>query len=147
MSALSRNKGRSFEQLVARMLTEATGTIWRRRVRNAEGESDIVADDQALAHIVIECKHANTLRLPEWWRQAQDQAARLQACLATRHRAVPMLVYRQTRGPVRVQIDAHDVHSGTWPIPGRYQVTLDWEGAMQWLREQIPSRTFSPGVI
>lgn len=145
MSAMSRNKGVAFERLIARMLTESTGTTWRRRVRNLEGESDIVADDHALGHIVVECKHANKLALPAWWRQAQEQADRQQPFVrpealggpGTHTRAIPLLAYRQTGGPIRVQLDAHDVHAETWPAPGRYVITLNWEAAMQWLREQV----------
>lgn len=145
MSAMSRNKGAAFERLVANMLTEATGTKWRRRVRNLEGESDVHADDPALAHIIIECKHANRLCLPQWWRQAQLQAARslhgpvnVGGALRVLD-GVPVLVYRQTGGPIFVVLDAHNVHPGTWPVPGRHVVSLDWDAATQWLREQIPT--------
>lgn len=137
MSKLSRSKGLGFEQLVARMLTEATGTKWRRRVRNLESESDVVPDDQAFSHIVVECKHANRLSLPAWWRQTVEQAEKQQPLLASGRRAVPLLAYRKTALPVRIQLDAHDVNPDTWPVPGRHVVTLDWESATQWLREQV----------
>ena len=88
MSAMQRNKGAAFERKVANLLTEATGTTWRRRVRNQAGDSDVVADEPAFARISIECKHANTLCLPAWWRQAQDQAG---------EEGVPVLIYRQLR--------------------------------------------------
>lgn len=147
MSAMQRNKGRAFEQLVARMLTGATGIQWRRIVRNIKGEDDVAADAPELRHIVVECKHANTLCLPEWWRQAQDQAARslhgpvrIDGELRVLP-GVPVLVYRKTRGAIQVQLDAHNVNPATWPVPGRYVVTLDWEPFTQWLREQIPLLT------
>lgn len=140
MSAMQRNKGAAFERKVANLLTEATGKVWRRRVRNAADDSDVVADDPAFAHIVIECKHANTLCLPAWWRQAQQQAG---------EQGVPVLIYRQTgaRGEL-VMVDAHHVNSKTFPVRGRHTVTFAWEAAMQWMREMLPAKvTYSPGII
>lgn len=140
MSAMQRNKGAAFERKVANLLTEATGRVWRRRVRNAADDSDVVADDPAFAHIVIECKHANTLCLPAWWRQAQQQAG---------EQGVPVLIYRQTgaRGEL-VMVDAHHVNSKTFPVRGRHTVTFAWEAAMQWMREMLPAKvTYSPGII
>ena len=137
--AMARNKGASYERKVANMLTEATGKVWRRRVRNAVGDSDVVADDPAFARISIECKHANTLCLPAWWRQAQQQAG---------EQGVPVLIYRQAgaRGE-SVMVDAHDVNPKIFPVRGRHTVTLGWEAAMQWMREMLPAKvTFSPGI-
>ncbi|MBV2161401.1 putative PDDEXK endonuclease [Achromobacter denitrificans] len=140
MSATQRNKGAAYERKVANLLTEATGTTWRRRVRNQAGDSDVVADEPAFALISIECKHANTLCLSSWWRQAQDQAGA---------EGVPVLIYRQTgaRGEL-VMVDAHHVNSKTFPARGRHTVTLGWEAAMQWMREMLPAKvTYSPGII
>ncbi|VFR96498.1 hypothetical protein RAN3_1878 [plant metagenome] len=136
---MSRNKGAAYERKVANMLTEATGTKWRRRVRNIAGDSDVVPDDVAFGRLVIECKHASRLCLPEWWRQAQQQAG---------EKGVPVLVYRQT-GQVGelVMLDAHHVNSQHWPVRGRHTVTLGWDAAMQWMREMLPASTYSPGVI
>jgi hypothetical protein len=131
VSALSRNKGVTFERLVANMLTEATGTPWRRRVRQHQADSDVIADDPALQGISVECKHATRLCLPEWWRQAQEQAGQ----------QVPVLIYRQTRGEIRVQLDAYYINATTWPVAGRHTITLGWETFAQWLREQIPVAT------
>ncbi|CAM4079172.1 Holliday junction resolvase [Bordetella tumbae] len=140
MSAMQRNKGAAYERKVANLLTESTGTIWRRRVRNALGDSDVVADDAAFARISVECKHANTLCLPAWWRQAQAQAG---------DQGIPVLIYRQTgaRGE-SVMLDAYHVNSRHWPVRGRHTVTLDWDAAMQWMREMLPfNTTYSPDII
>ncbi|MDF3940724.1 hypothetical protein P3W66_11835 [Achromobacter denitrificans] len=140
MSAMQRNKGAAYERKVANLLTEATGTTWRRRVRNQAGDSDVVADEPAFARISVECKHANTLCLPAWWRQAQDQAGA---------EGVPVLIYRQTgaRGE-SVLVDAHHVNPKIFPVRGRHTVTLGWEAAMQWMREMLPAKvTYSPGII
>lgn len=139
MSALSRNKGAAYERRISNMLTEATGTRWRRRVRNHEGDSDVVADDPAFERISVECKHANTLCLPAWWRQAQAQAGESR---------IPVLIYKRT-GMVGdlVMLDAHDVNPRTFPVRGRYTVTLDWAAAMQWMREKLPAKvTYSPEI-
>jgi len=140
MSAMQRNKGAAFERKVANLLTEATGTTWRRRVRNQAGDSDVVADEPAFAGISIECKHANVLCLSAWWRQAVEQAGA---------RGVPVLIYRQTgaRGET-VMVDANDVNPKIFPVRGRHTVTLGWEAAMQWMREMLPAKvTYSPGII
>lgn len=137
---MQRNKGAAYERKVANLLTEATGTTWRRRVRNQAGDSDVVADEPAFARVSVECKHANTLCLPAWWRQAQDQAGA---------EGVPMLIYRQTgaRGE-SVVVDAHHVNPKIFPVRGRHTVTLGWEAAMQWMREMLPAKVpYSPGII
>lgn len=140
MSAMQRNKGAAYERKVAGLLTEATGTAWRRRVRNRAGDSDVVADNPELAKFVIECKHANALSLPAWWLQAREQAGSA---------GIPVLIYRQTgaRGET-VMTDAYHVNPTYWPVAGRHTVTMGWEAAMQWLREKIPQKTISgPGII
>lgn len=140
MSAMQRNKGAAFERKVANLLTDATGTTWRRRVRNQAGDSDVVADEPAFAGISIECKHANVLCLPAWWRQTMEQAGA---------GGVPVLIFRQTgaRGET-VMVDAHDVNPKIFPVRGRHTVTLGWEAAMQWMREMLPAKvTYSPGII
>ncbi|WP_180100486.1 putative PDDEXK endonuclease [Achromobacter mucicolens] len=137
---MQRNKGAAFERKVANLLTDATGTTWRRRVRNQAGDSDVVADEPAFAGISIECKHANVLCLPAWWRQAVEQAGAS---------GVPVLIFRQTgaRGET-VMVDAHDVNPKIFPVRGRHTVTLGWEAAMQWMREMLPAKvTYSPGII
>lgn len=138
MSLMQRRKGAAFERAVSNMLTEATGTTWRRRVRNQANDSDIIADDPAFARISIECKHANTLALPAWWRQTQAQAGAY---------GLPVLIFRKTGSPIRVMVDAHHINSSHWPTVGRYTITLEWEPAMQWLREKLPRTSNCPGII
>lgn len=140
MSAMQRNKGAAFERKVANLLTDATGTTWRRRVRSQAGDSDVVADEPAFAGISVECKHANVLCLPAWWRQTVEQAGA---------GGVPVLIFRQTgaRGET-VMVDAHHVNPKIFPVRGRHTVTLGWEAAMQWMREMLPAKvTYSPGIF
>lgn len=133
----SRTKGQNFERLVANMLTEATGATWKRRVRQHGNDSDVVTEDPAFQHVSIECKHADRLCIPAWWRQAQAQAGD----------KVPMLVYRQTGCPIAVIVDAHYVSPTTWPVRGRSKLTLDWESAMQWLRETARQTQFGDCAV
>ena len=137
--SMARRKGANYERRIANQLSEATGTLWRRRVRNHEGDSDVVADDPAFDGISVECKHATTLCLPAWWRQAQAQAGETR---------IPMLVYKRT-GMIGdlVMLDAHDVNPRTFPVRGRHTVTLDWAAAMQWMREKLLGKVpESPGI-
>jgi hypothetical protein len=133
----SRAKGQKFERTVANMLTESTGVSWRRRVRQHACDSDVVADDPAFQHIAIECKHAHTLCLPKWWRQAQKQAGA----------NIPVLIYRKDGGSIYVQVDAHHVSPTTWPVLGRHTLTLGWDSAMQWLREKVKPAEYVEGSL
>ena len=139
MSKLSRNKGAAYERRIANQLSEATGTRWRRRVRNHEDDGDVVPDDPVFDLISVECKHATTLCLPAWWRQAQAQ---------TGESRIPVLIYKRT-GMVgdQVVLDAYDLNPKTFPVRGRHTVPLGWDAAMQWLRDKLPAKvTFSPDI-
>lgn len=138
--SMARAKGAEYERRIANQLTEATGTRWRRRVRNHQGDSDVMPDVPAYARLSIECKHATRLCLPAWWRQAQAQAGEA---------GIPVLIYKRT-GTVGdlVMLDAYDLNPRTFPVRGRHTVTLGWDAAMQWMREMLPAKvTYSPGII
>lgn len=133
----ARRKGHDFERDVARMLSDATGVYWRRKVRQHAVDSDVVTDSPAFQHLVIECKHADTLCLPRWWAQACKQAGE----------KTPVLIYRQTGSQIRVQLDASDVNPATWPARRRNVVTLDWDTAMQWMRETAQNKSAGDSTV
>lgn len=88
MAGLSRDKGKAGERELARLLSDLTGHQITRRVRQHDGDDDLVG----LAGWSIECKRyarASPALVAGWWRQAQAQA------LATN--TVPVLLYRADR--------------------------------------------------
>ena len=92
MAGMSRDKGKSGERELARLLSELTGHDVRRRVRNLKGEDDL----EGLPGWSIECKRYATITpglVAQWWAQAQRQAQ------ATG--AEPVLLYRADRGAWR----------------------------------------------
>ena len=92
MGGLSRDKGKSGEREVARLLTDLTGYDVRRRVRQHLGDSDL----EGLPNWEIEVKRyasATPALLKTWWAQAVAQSRRTNA--------LPVLVYRADRSDWR----------------------------------------------
>ncbi|GAB1387639.1 hypothetical protein MASR1M59_27870 [Melaminivora sp.] len=88
MGGMSRTKGQSGERELARLLAELTGKDVRRRVRQHDGDSDLVG----LPGWSIECKRyasASAADIGRWWQQAAAQAAA--------DGAVPLLCWRADR--------------------------------------------------
>lgn len=95
MSAFSRNKGKRGEREVAGLIRDLLGVEASRRVRQHDGDSDILG----VPGWCIEVKNCADLRLAEWWRQAIEQA----------HGAdLPCLFYKLPRRGWRV----------VWPLSG-----------------------------
>lgn len=93
MGGLSRNKGKAGERELAALLKELTGHDVRRRVRQHDGDDDLMG----LPGWSIECKRYATAPLflvAQWWRQAAEQAQQTDA--------MPVLFYRADRQPWRV---------------------------------------------
>lgn len=89
MSAFSRNKGKRGEREVAGLIRDLLGVEASRRVRQHDGDSDILG----VPGWCIEVKNCADLRLGEWWRQAIDQA---------RDGDLPCLFYKLPRRGWRV---------------------------------------------
>jgi hypothetical protein len=84
MGQFSRDKGKRGERAVAQILTSSTGRKVERKVRQIDGDSDLVGFEPW----TIEVKFANTLLVDQWWKQACAQA----------DDGFPLLIYKQTRG-------------------------------------------------
>ena len=119
MGRFSREKGKRGERAVAQLLRLNTGKDVRRRVRQTDGDSDLVG----FGHWVVEVKFANLLRLDEWWRQAQAQT----------DDGLPVLIYKQSnaRQPWRVRCRLTDVaipsrlHVGVFEPELKVDMTMD----------------------
>jgi len=100
MGMMQRNKGKRGEREAAAILSEVTGRKVTRRVRQHDGDSDLVG----LVGFSIEVKVASRVTaaiVDEWWEQAKSHAD-------AGHE--PMLMYRQDRQPWRCR----------WPSSGGY---------------------------
>lgn len=106
MSAFSRNKGARAEREVCALIRDLLGVDARRRVRQHDGDSDVLG----VPGWAIESKSCAEMRLPEWWRQAVEQAG---------PNEVPALFYKVPRKGWRVR----------WPL----SCLLVEQRASQWL--------------
>lgn len=84
MAASSRRKGVTGEAEVRRILERAGYDV-----RGLEGRGDWLCLTGSEVSLHIEVKRAERLKLPEWLRQAQDDAA---------EGALPVVTFRQNRG-------------------------------------------------
>lgn len=101
MGGMSRNKGKVGERELAVLLTTLTGFSVRRRVRNLEGEDDLVG----IPGWSIECKRYASITpalVAGWWQQAVEQGKRIGA--------EPVLFYRGDRGQWRAVWSANMVN-------------------------------------
>lgn len=106
MSRLSREKGKRGEREVARIISDLLGVEAKRRVRQHDGDSDILG----VFGWSIESKNCKRLELATWWRQA---------CGQTGPDELPALFYKVPHKGWRVR----------WPL----SVLLTEQSAGQWL--------------
>lgn len=115
MGGLSRNKGKAGERELAALLSELTGRDVRRRVRQHDGDDDLMG----LPGWSIECKRYASAPLAlvagSWWPQAVEQASK--------EGTLPVLFYRADRQPWRVVWPA-GLHY-TEPKPTPLALTFD----------------------
>lgn len=107
MSAMQRNKGKAGEREAASLVRDLTGWDVQRRVRQYDGDSDLVG----VPGWSVEVKRrrsATHADLATWWRQAVAQAGEL----------LPVLLYRVDRGAWRA----------VWPVAA----VLVQQHAKQW---------------
>lgn len=93
----SRTKGASAEREVFKIISECLGIkVERNLVQTREGGSDTTVGDWA-----IEVKRQEVLNIQSWWRQAVEQAMRVNKN--------PMLIYRKSRMPWKVIVFVKDL--------------------------------------
>ena len=86
MSASQRRKGAQAEREVLKLLGEELGQMLHRNLtQTREGGADCLC----VKGFALEIKRQEALSRPAWWRQACEQASRVQA--------EPMLLYRRSR--------------------------------------------------
>ncbi len=92
MSRMQRDKGKVGEREAAELVRQHTGWDVRRRVRQHDGDSDLVGTP-GWAIEIKRCRTALPGEVAAWWRQALDQAERAGA--------MPVLLYRADRAEWR----------------------------------------------
>ncbi|MDP0925701.1 hypothetical protein Q0601_00805 [Paracoccus onubensis] len=117
MGAMQRRKGAEFERTVAKELFERLGIDFNRNLKQYQtsGQGDLTTDAPGWG-FSIECKHCNTANLPAWRRQA------VEAARATDQ--LPCVIYRVTRGPIRVSVPLR-AFCDAWPSDEWAEITLD----------------------
>ena len=96
---MSKRKGRSGEQELARILRDRLGLdIIRNQNQTAIGGHDL----DGIPGVAIEVKRCAKLTLPAWWRQAVRQAEK--------SKQVPVLAYRIDRGQWKFVMALRDIH-------------------------------------
>lgn len=104
MSASQRRKGAAAEREVLKRLSAELGVMLERNLQQTrEGGADCVA----IAGWAIEVKRREKLARPTWWRQACEQAKRINA--------EPLLLYRRSREPWQawIHIGGDEYREGT----------------------------------
>jgi Holliday junction resolvase len=91
MGLMQRNKGKRGEREAARILSEITGREVTRRVRQRDGDSDLLGLDGYSIEVKI-ARRVTAAIVDEWWDQTIAQAG-------INH--IPVLMYRQDRQPWR----------------------------------------------
>ncbi len=136
MSAMSRNKGATYERDVARELHGLTGIAFKRNLEQVreDAHGDLVTDEAAWP-FTIECKRkAVKSSLPAWRAQA-SAAARKAGKLA-------VVVYRFDREPTRVSVPFEAIGAAFGGGPGDCDLWAETtlEG-LAYLAREIMART------
>lgn len=121
MGMLSRQKGKAGERELARLLSDLTGHSITRRVRQHDGDDDLVG----LPGWSVEGKRYAAITpglVRKWWEQAQAQGIRTGA--------LPVLFYRQDRGAWCAVWPA-SLHLPN-PTPGDHAETVTGEPSTWW---------------
>ena len=125
MGAMSRTKGKAGECEVAAILAELTGNQVRRRVRQHDGDDDLVGLPGWSVEVKRYASAPLALVAGSWWPQAVEQA-RMTGSL-------PVLFYRGDRQPWRVVWPAGlHMEPRPHPLPVGFADTLTSDPETWW---------------
>lgn len=122
MTAMQRNKGKAGEREAAALIRDLTGWEVQRRVRQHDGDSDLVG----VPGWCVEVKrHAGAGRgqIAAWWRQSVAQATKVAESQdgANSSDCIPLLLYRLDRQGWRAMwplaVLLVDQRAGYWTSP------------------------------
>lgn len=107
MGSMQRTKGNAGEREAAAIIRDLTGCDVRRRVRQHDGDSDLIGVPGWMIEVKRH-KAAGRADIAAWWRQAHAQAAGAAA-------DVPVLLYRLDRDQWRAVWPVSVAQWRNWP--------------------------------
>ena len=113
----SRNKGASFERMIATSLSEELGLNVKLK-RILEQTREKYLPDLIFGDWYLECKRYASGKEPAtaWWQQVID---------ASKDRGIPTLIYKFDRQPIKVRIPLHSVNNNL-PVNNLITCDLNW---------------------
>ena len=125
----SRNKGASFERMIATSLSEELGLNVKLK-RILEQTREKYLPDLIFGDWYLECKRYASGKEPAtaWWQQVID---------ASKDRGTPTLIYKFERQPIKVRIPLHSVNNN---LPGNNLITCDlnWNDFIYLIKSLYP---------
>lgn len=140
MSKLSRSKGATFERELCKIFYEEFGIEVKRNLSQYQ-ESDLGDIVGGLDPFLVEAKRykSGNWFAKDWWVQAKRAAAKAEA--------IPVLIWRYDRQPIRVTLPVYAVNSDwasdsdqfSWPTEGNavMPLTCDLDVGLAIMREWL----------
>ena len=125
----SRNKGASFERMIATSLSEELGLNVKLK-RILEQTREKYLPDLIFGDWYLECKRYASGKEPAtaWWQQVID---------ASKDRGIPTLIYKFDRQPIKVRIPLHSVNNNL-PVNNLITCDLNWNDFIYLIKSLYP---------
>jgi|TARA_R110000803_G_scaffold30403_2_gene68562 hypothetical protein len=125
----SRNKGASFERMIATSLSEELGLNVKLK-RILEQTREKYLPDLIFGDWYLECKRYASGKEPAtaWWQQVID---------ASKDRGTPTLIYKFDRQPIKVRIPLHAINNNL-PVNNLITCDLNWNDFIYLIKSLYP---------
>tara|TARA_R110002167_G_scaffold233547_2_gene438757 strand:+ start:1505 stop:1924 length:420 start_codon:yes stop_codon:yes gene_type:complete len=125
----SRNKGASFERMIATSLSEELGLNVKLK-RILEQTREKYLPDLIFGDWYLECKRYASGKEPAtaWWQQVID---------ASKDRGIPTLIYKFDRQPIKVRIPLHAINNNL-PVNNLITCDLNWNDFIYLIKSLYP---------
>ena len=125
----SRNKGASFERMIATSLSEELGLNVKLK-RILEQTREKYLPDLIFGDWYLECKRYANGKEPAtaWWQQVID---------ASKDRGTPTLIYKFDRQPIKVRIPLHAINNNL-PVNNLITCDLNWNDFIYLIKSLYP---------
>jgi len=125
----SRNKGASFERMIATSLSEELGlNIKLKRILEQTREKHL--PDLIFGDWYLECKRYASGKEPAtaWWQQVID---------ASQDKGIPTLIYKFDRQPIKTRIPLHAINNNL-PVNNLITCDLNWNDFIYFIKSLYP---------
>jgi|TARA_R100001530_G_scaffold70914_1_gene50221 hypothetical protein len=125
----SRNKGASFERMIATSLSEELGlNIKLKRILEQTREKHL--PDLIFGDWYLECKRYASGKEPAtaWWQQVID---------ASQDKGIPTLIYKFDRQPIKTRIPLHAINNNL-PVNNLITCDLNWNDFIYLIKSLYP---------